>query len=416
MEEKSGETAVFVTIFLWGEKMVSIIVAAYNVEKYLPQCIESILAQTYRDFELIFVDDGSTDGSSELGDFYGKRDMRVKVIHKPNGGLVSARKAGIAEACGEYIGFVDGDDWIESDMYENLMKIAVGFNADIVLCGSIEDAKGECLCKINGLKSGVYDKTKMAEELYPYMLCMKDFFGMGVQPYLWNKLIRREYAYKHIMAVDDRIRVGEDVAAVMPMLLAVDRTVVTDYCGYHYCMHSESMMWSNSETEKERNELSILHDFLRMSFRRYAGQYQLEYQLVHYTVGNFLTRMYGRLADRGGKRTLWPFDYHISSRKCILYSAGNFGRAVYRYMQNCYLNVIELWVDREYRMYQCMGLPVQSVDDIRLNGEHDILVAVLDVKLAGSIKKSLMQSGARSENIYCINITETDVGEILKSL
>lgn len=416
MEEKSGETAVFVTIFLWGEKMVSIIVTAYNVEKYLPQCIESILAQTYRDFELIIVDDGSTDGSSELCDFYGKQDMRVKVIHKPNGGLVSARKAGIAEACGEYIGFVDGDDWIESDMYESLMKIAAGFNADIVLCGSIEDAKGECLCKINGLKSGVYDKTKMAGELYPYMLCMKDFFGMGVQPYLWNKLMRREHAYKHIMAVDNRIRVGEDVAAVMPMLLAADRTVVTDYCGYHYCMRSESMMWKNDETEKEWNELIILHDYLEASFRRYEGQYQLEHQLSHYTVGNLLTRIYGRLAGRYGKEVLWPFDYRVSDRRCILYSAGNFGRAVYSHMQNCYPNVIELWVDREYKMYQCMGLPVHNVDDIRPNGGHDILVAVLDVKLAVSIKNSLMQSGARSESIYCINITETDVGEILKNL
>lgn len=90
--------------------MVSIIVPVYNVINYLDRCIASILAQTYREFELILVDDGSTDGSSQLCDFYKERDERVVVIHKTNGGLVSARKAGIVAARGEYIGFVDSDD------------------------------------------------------------------------------------------------------------------------------------------------------------------------------------------------------------------------------------------------------------------------------------------------------------------
>ena len=91
---------------------VSIIVPIYNVEKYLPRCIESILAQTFTDFELILVDDGSPDRCGEICDYYKKKDKRVKVIHKENGGLSSARNAGINIAIGDYIGFVDSDDYI----------------------------------------------------------------------------------------------------------------------------------------------------------------------------------------------------------------------------------------------------------------------------------------------------------------
>lgn len=94
---------------------ISIIVPVYNVEKYLRKCIDSILNQTFKDFELILIDDGSTDESGKICDEYNLKDNRIKVIHKENGGLSSARNAGLDIAQGEYIGFVDSDDWIESD-------------------------------------------------------------------------------------------------------------------------------------------------------------------------------------------------------------------------------------------------------------------------------------------------------------
>lgn len=118
--------------------MLSIIVPIYKIEDYLPQCIESILAQNYFEFELILVDDGSPDGCPGICDDYTKRDSRIKVLHKANGGLVSARKAGLQIAQGEYIGYVDGDDWIESDFYERLMEKAEENNADIVASGFIK--------------------------------------------------------------------------------------------------------------------------------------------------------------------------------------------------------------------------------------------------------------------------------------
>lgn len=393
--------------------MISLIVPVYNIEKYLERCVSSILVQTYKEYELILVDDGSIDGSSDLCDFYAQQDNRIIVIHKENGGLVSARKAGLAIAKGEYIGFVDGDDWIEPRMYEHLIQLAMEYQADMVLGGSIEDVNGQITCKTNRLKPGVYDKDRLRREVYPYMLCAEDFFCMGIQPYIWNKLMRRNLAYAHMMTIDDRIRVGEDVAAVMPMLLMANKVVISDYCDYHYCIRETSMMWQQEKEEREWEELCILHSFLQKSFSEYQNQYRLENQLGHYTVMNMLTRTYGKVASQDGKDILWPFGYRINGKKCIVYSAGNYGRSVYGYLQGLSHVTVSLWVDRDFLRYQDMGLPVCSVEEIIKEQDVDVLIAVLDMGVAKSIQENLLQMGIDQKRIYCINITDNMIQDIL---
>ena len=118
-----------------NNKLISIVVAVYNVEKYISACIDSLLAQNYANVEIILVDDGSTDHSGEICDSYSKRDKRIKVIHKENGGLSSARNVGIEMANGSLIGFVDGDDTVEKEMYEQLYTNMISTNSDISICG-----------------------------------------------------------------------------------------------------------------------------------------------------------------------------------------------------------------------------------------------------------------------------------------
>ena len=386
--------------------MVSIIVPAYNIEPYLERCITSILAQTYKNFEVILVDDGSTDGSSALCDSYRQQDDRITVIHKKNGGLVSARKVGLEAAQGEYIGFVDGDDWIEPQMYEHLIKLAEEHQADIVLGGSLEDVNGQIENKTNRLKTGIYDKERLRKEVYPYMLCAENFFSMGIQPYIWNKLVRRDLAQECVMAVDERIRVGEDVAAVMPMLLKADKAVISAYCDYHYCIRGTSMIWKRENEESEWETVCILHKFLQKTFSIYHGQYRLEKQLAYYTIMNMFTRAYGKVARQESEGSLWPFDYHISSRECIVYSAGNFGRALYGYLQTYYPGKVSLWVDRDYFRYQSMGLSVCKVEDIAQEQDSDILIAILDMHLVDVIKENLLRIGIQEERIYHLNVVK----------
>ena len=115
--------------------MISIIVPVYNTEPYLPQCLDSILAQTYTDLEILLIDDGSTDRCGEICNQYAARDPRIRVFHTENRGLSAARNLGLDQAKGDYIGFVDSDDWIEPDMYEVLLQKAEETKADIVECG-----------------------------------------------------------------------------------------------------------------------------------------------------------------------------------------------------------------------------------------------------------------------------------------
>ena len=146
---------------------VSIVVPIYNAERYLEQCLDSIVNQDLQDIEIILVDDGSTDGSSEICQKY-LVDRRVKYIRKKNAGAVLARKDGIEKATGEYIGFVDSDDWIEPNMFSTMYNTAIDNNADIVFCNCIENENDHYLSP--EMKSGVYFRKRIEEEILPKSL------------------------------------------------------------------------------------------------------------------------------------------------------------------------------------------------------------------------------------------------------
>lgn len=136
---------------------LSIIVLAYQVESYLEQCLNSIISQSFADFELLLIDDGSTDRTASICDSFSARDSRIRVIHQPNRGIVHARKTGISHARGSYIATVDGDDWVEKDMYEILCQKARETNADIVQCNAIGNyPRRRVRLEVAGLKAGVY--------------------------------------------------------------------------------------------------------------------------------------------------------------------------------------------------------------------------------------------------------------------
>ena len=175
--------------------MLSIIVPIYKIEEFLRQCVESILAQSFQDFELILVDDGSPDSCPEICEQYAEKDSRIKVIHKLNGGLVSARKAGLKAASGEYIGYVDGDDWIEPDFYEKLMRKAMNFDADIVAAGFIKVIGDNLTLKNNPIKAGYYNKSDIEKLIATKMMFDKECFEPGLFTYVWNKIFKELIEY-----------------------------------------------------------------------------------------------------------------------------------------------------------------------------------------------------------------------------
>lgn len=231
--------------------MISIIVPVYNVEKYLKKCVDSILNQTYRNIEIILVDDGSPDNCPTICDSYAKKDKRIRVIHKKNGGLVNARKSGLEIAQGEYIGFVDGDDWIEPEMYELFADMIKKYSPDMVLSDFYYDNNTELSNSEQLFDKEYYDKTALEKLVYPKMLFGGTYYKFGINPCCWSKIYKKELIIKNLPLVDGRIKMGEDAAFTYPCLLDAKSVAAIKKPSYHYILNPESMTKSYDENLKE---------------------------------------------------------------------------------------------------------------------------------------------------------------------
>lgn len=220
-------------------RKVSVIVAVYNSEKTIHKCIESILNQTLDDFEIVLVDDGSTDGSAKICDDYAEEHSNIKVVHKVNGGLVSARKAGIVVATGEYIGYVDGDDWIEPQMYKKLYHIAKKHDVDMVSSGYIYEGNYQSY-ECDTLDEGEYRGERL-KELREKAIFNMEVQDLGIRGSLCCKLFRKESFQGAQLAIPDNISFSEDKACVLTYLLDCKSVYVLKDCYYHYILNTESM-------------------------------------------------------------------------------------------------------------------------------------------------------------------------------
>lgn len=224
----------------------SIIVPVYNVAKYLPQCIESILNQDFQDFELILVDDGSPDNSGEICDHYRQMDERVRVIHKPNGGLVSARIAGIQEAAGEYIFNVDGDDFVEPGVLAYLNAIVSRYTPDMISFGyqTVDENAVVSAPHYDLLAEGVYGGAEL-DSIFPKLLFAPQSRNFNrcscIQYSIWSKVFRKSLVYPIQTRIPALISRGEDVAVVMTAVGRCSSLYVAHFVGYNYRIQSASM-------------------------------------------------------------------------------------------------------------------------------------------------------------------------------
>lgn len=190
--------------------LVSIIVPVYKVEKYLKRCVDSLTNQTLSDIEIILVDDGSPDNSGEICDSLQEKDCRIKVIHKTNGGLSSARNAGVKIAQGQYIGFVDSDDDVALDMYEKMYSVAKRENVDFVMSDYQRIcADGRCYLKTLDIPSGLYEKKQMRRIIFPNLI-MGENIEYGPLLSVWHCLYRTDFLRQNNLYFDEKVRWSED--------------------------------------------------------------------------------------------------------------------------------------------------------------------------------------------------------------
>jgi len=212
--------------------LITVVVPAYNNAPWLPRCLDSLLKQTHENLQIIVVNDGSTDDTQAVLDDYTARYDRIKAIHKENGGVTSARLAGVAAAEGQWIGFLDGDDYVEPQMFAHLLGNAEKYGADISHCGyqlNFPDGRTEYHYNTGMIRQ--QDKLTGLRDLVE---------ERQVEPGLCNKLFRRELFDNLEQQMDCKIRNNEDMLMNYYLFSAAEKAVYEDVCPYHYCFREES--------------------------------------------------------------------------------------------------------------------------------------------------------------------------------
>lgn len=237
-----------------GEK-ITVVVPAYNNAPWLPRCLDSLLNQTYENLEIVVVNDGSQDDTADVLDGYAARYDRIRAIHKENGGVTSARLAGAAAATGEWIGFVDGDDYAEPGMYEHLLENAWKFSADISHCGHrilFPDGRVDFVHN-SGLilERGRYD-------------ALRDLLDGGqIDGSLCTKLFRRELLAGLEEKMDPAIRNGEDYLMNYYLFAGADKAVYEDVCPYHYILRHGSASYRQFNEHSLFDPIRVRQKILR---------------------------------------------------------------------------------------------------------------------------------------------------------
>lgn len=367
------------------KQLLSIIVPIYNAEQYLIQCIESIINQTYDNLQIIFVDDGSTDSSLEICNFYAQKDKRIVIVQKENGGVVSARKAGVKAANGKMIGFVDADDWIEPDYFENMMAIFMETNADIVAGGHFHDIGESSVKVLNHVSVGLHETRAILDQL----IYSGEFYEYGITPQLYTKIIRSDILKATQESVDERIQCGEDAAVTYPSVLKAKRLYVTDFCGYHYVQHQGSM--TKTENREESVLIQVLIKFLEESIGNLVSDIVLRdglrEQLRIYN--NYMLSL--REIGIFDKKLLLPFGGISYGSKVVIYGAGVLGQKIYQYLlKSKQIEIVE-WVDQNFSYYREKGLDVNEPGRISLLKYDHILIANISHRVFVKIKKYLIE-------------------------
>ncbi len=257
--------------------LISVIVPIYNVEKYLDQCISSIASQTYKNIEIILVDDGSPDNCPKMCDDWAKKDERIKVIHKQNGGLVSARKAGILSSTGDYVMNVDSDDYIGEALIEKVAKvIQENDSPDIVAFNHIHFFPDKEKSMNNSHPYGLY-KENALQQIRESFLYYKSLPGRnhgGITYNIWSKAIKRELLTPIQLNVPDSISKGEDVAVFLPSLLNCTSIYLCPFNDYYYRANPTSIINSFNKNEFKKQE--VLFDYLKQFVNeRYENQFNV---------------------------------------------------------------------------------------------------------------------------------------------
>lgn len=374
--------------------LLSIIIPIYNAEKYLRECIDSVIGQSYQDFELLLVNDGSEDGSMLICREYESADNRIKVLTGNHRGPYFARKKGTENAKGEYITFIDADDFISEKAYI-LAKDDMESSIDIIAFGmSRYFAENNIKYEQCSILDGIYGRNEIEEKLFPMMIWNSGRNSFGIDPSLGNKLYKASLLKDYYRSSRDVcFHYGEDVAVIYPLIMKARNMVFHQEIYYYHRQREKGVLSSYIKDDLFLDKLYELYKYLSESMG-FNKIFQKQIDLFYiYSVG-LIKRKYGIIAYP--ENIIFPFDKVEKGEVIVIYGAGNIGKQYVKQLNMLdYCDVI-LWVDKNYRL---LGKEVCNPKLI-LDVKYDkVVIAIADLNIKRQVMENLIELGIRKELI-----------------
>lgn len=263
------------------KEKISIIIPIYNVKEYLKKSIQSVINQTYKNIQIILVDDGSTDGSSDICDLFAKIDSRIEVYHKTNSGVADARNYGIEKASGDYIIFLDSDDWIDTDFCNILVDAAIKNDADLVVCNH-KDIGVNFEAPAN-----LIQEKRVVENREEFII---DYIENAFYVYVvWGKLYRRDII-RNIQF--KKMKIGEDTCFMLDVFGKVNKSVFLPYVGYNYLCREGAITKIQKFGDKDIDRIRIAAYFMEICYKSYPQYYNKAKEMLFYRTSKELFRLY----------------------------------------------------------------------------------------------------------------------------
>lgn len=375
--------------------MISIIVPVYNAELYLEKCIESIRCQSYKQLQIILVDDGSSDLSGKMCDEFAKKDERIVVIHQNNRGPVLARTTGIRYATGNYIGFVDADDYCEEKEYEEMLKDIEKYDADFVHYGYIKET---------GDSSMMISPTDQEECVtiddpidFISQRVLQSNHRASISPSMWSKLFKSELIKSTIEQIPSECRYGEDLINLILCSLKANKVVISSKAYYHYIWREGSLM---NQTGNELDREARLYVWMRDTLSANGVLSGLQPTLSIYFERQLLSVFSKRKEDAYCIRRYGVKDPILyDNKKIVIYGAGNVGRDIFRQLSFRGKSNIVGVVDANADHIDVAWTNVSSVDFLKMNVYDYVIVAVFYESAFESIKLELVEQGVDEHKI-----------------
>lgn len=376
------------------ESLISIIIPVYNSEKYLSRCLDSVINQTYKNIEIICVNDGSTDSCIDILDEYSKKDNRIIVVTKENGGAVSARKEALKIAKGEYIGCVDSDDWVELDMYEHMIDSMLKHNVEMVSINYISEYQDSSVRSELGIE-GIYSKGGINEKSSFYHMFIEDKMSqMKITGMLWDKLVKKATMELYYTTIPEDIVFAEDCAYIYAFVPYIDSIYVSNKYCYHYNkINVLSVSQKMGQNINYIDDLFKVYLHLKSTYLNYEQKDFLNEQLAVFILKFLLIITPENIIENKVQYSV-PENIASNYKKIIIYGAGNIGTEYYIDLKRHYRNVeITKIIDKNLYNQDLFGIIVENVCVLNTFIDYDIIIiAILDEYIANEIKRELISN------------------------